>query len=187
MQTFDNTRPLVAAMAVGVARACLEGPGSCSEAGVEIDYDARHLTQSAAAAEFLAMEADWEAARLLTLQAAWMADNRQPNSLQASMAKAKAGRMGTDVALRASRCAARRLRRGRAAGEVGARREDPRHLRGHPADPAAHRRPPAAGQELGRAQVAEGGAPRARRTSQARSTSASVVALADGEPERERP
>ena len=46
------------------------------------------------------MEADWEAARLLTLQAAWMADNRKPNSLQASMAKAKAGRMGTDIALR---------------------------------------------------------------------------------------
>ena len=46
------------------------------------------------------MEADWEAARLLTLQAAWMADNKKPNSLQASMAKAKAGRMGTDVALR---------------------------------------------------------------------------------------
>ena len=46
------------------------------------------------------MEADWEAARLLTLQAAWMADNKKPNSLQASMAKAKAGRMGTDIALR---------------------------------------------------------------------------------------
>jgi acyl-CoA dehydrogenase len=29
-----------------------------------------------------------------------MADNRKPNSLQASMAKAKAGRTGTDVALR---------------------------------------------------------------------------------------
>ena len=40
------------------------------------------------------MESDWEAARLLTLQAAWMADNRKPNSLQASMAKAKAGRVG---------------------------------------------------------------------------------------------
>ena len=30
------------------------------------------------------LEADYEAARLLTLQAAWMADNRKPNSLQAS-------------------------------------------------------------------------------------------------------
>jgi len=57
-------------------------------------------SQSAAAAEFVAMEADWEAARLLTMQAAWMADNRKPNSLQASMAKAKAGRVGTDIALR---------------------------------------------------------------------------------------
>jgi acyl-CoA dehydrogenase len=101
MQTFDNTRPFVAGMAIGVARACLEETRAHLErAGVEIDYDLPAYSQSAAAAEFIAMEADWEAARLLTMQATWMADNRQPNSLQASMAKAKAGRMGTDVALR---------------------------------------------------------------------------------------
>jgi acyl-CoA dehydrogenase len=101
MQTFDNTRPLVAGMAVGVARACLETTREHLEAaGVHIDYDRAPKLQSGAAAEFIAMEADWEAARLLTLQAAWMADNKKPNSLQASMAKAKAGRMGTDVALR---------------------------------------------------------------------------------------
>ena len=45
------------------------------------------------------MEADYEAAWLLTLQAAWMADNSKPNSLQASMAKAKAGRTCVDVTL----------------------------------------------------------------------------------------
>jgi acyl-CoA dehydrogenase len=101
MQTFDNTRPLVAGMAVGVARACLEATRAhLEEAGITIDYDAPIHKLNAAAAEFIAMEADWEAARLLTLQAAWMADNKKPNSLQASMAKAKAGRMGTDVALR---------------------------------------------------------------------------------------
>ena len=101
MQTFDNTRPLVAGMAVGVARACLEQTREhLAAAGIEVDYDVPPQLQSAAAAEFIAMEADWESARLLTLQAAWMADNRKPNSLQASMAKAKAGRMGTDVALR---------------------------------------------------------------------------------------
>jgi acyl-CoA dehydrogenase len=101
MQTFDNTRPLVAGMAVGVARACLERTRELlTEAGIEIDYDAPPHTQSAAASEFIAMESDWEAARLLTLQAAWMADNKKPNSLQASMAKAKAGRTGTDIALR---------------------------------------------------------------------------------------
>ena len=101
MQTFDNTRPLVAGMAIGVARASLEATRDHLEAaGIEIDYDLPPQLQSAAAAEFIAMEADWEAARLLTLQAAWMADNRKPNSLQASMAKAKAGRAGTDIALR---------------------------------------------------------------------------------------
>ena len=101
MQTFDNTRPMVAGMAIGVARACLERTRELlSEAGVEIDYDAPPHSQNAAAAEFIAMEADWEAARLLTMQAAWMADNRKPNSLQASMAKAKAGRTGTEIALR---------------------------------------------------------------------------------------
>ncbi len=101
MQTFDNTRPLVAGMAVGVARACLEATRThLDAAGVQVDYDAPPHAQSAAASEFIAMESDYEAARLLTLKAAWMADNRRPNSLQASIAKAKAGRTGTDVALR---------------------------------------------------------------------------------------
>jgi acyl-CoA dehydrogenase len=101
MQTFDNTRPLVAGMAIGVARASLERTRDLlTEAGIEIDYAAPPHVQTAAASEFLSMESDWEAARLLTLQAAWMADNRKPNSLQASMAKAKAGRVGTDIALR---------------------------------------------------------------------------------------
>src|SRR5829696_333170 len=101
MQTFDNTRPLVAAMAVGLARACIEETTSLlRKAGVVVDHDRPSALQPAAAAELLAMEADYEAARLLTLQAAWMADNGQPNSLQASMAKAKAGRSCVDIALR---------------------------------------------------------------------------------------
>jgi len=101
MQTFDNTRPLVAAMAVGIARAALEETRRLlSSAGVEIDYDRPTNNQHAAAAAFLEMEADYEAMYLLTLQAAWMADNRQPNSLQASYAKAKAGRSATAITLR---------------------------------------------------------------------------------------
>jgi acyl-CoA dehydrogenase len=101
MQTFDNTRPLVAAMAVGLTRACLEETRALlAGAGVKPDFDAPAATQPAAAAELLAMDADYEAAYLLTLQAAWMADNGKPNSLQASMAKAKAGRTCVDVALR---------------------------------------------------------------------------------------
>jgi acyl-CoA dehydrogenase len=100
MQTFDNTRPLVAAMAVGCARAALEAVRDILEqAGMPVDYDRPAALQPAAVAKFLRLEADWEAACLLTLQAAWMADNRRPNSLQASMAKAKAGRTATDVTL----------------------------------------------------------------------------------------
>ena len=100
MATFDNTRPLVAAMAVGCARASLDLTRELLEqAGVVVDYDRPAQTQSAAAARFLQMEADWEGAHLLTLQAAWMADNRKPNSLEASMAKAKAGRVGSDITL----------------------------------------------------------------------------------------
>jgi acyl-CoA dehydrogenase len=101
MQTFDNTRPLVAGMAVGCARAALDGiEDLLKTAGVEVDYDRPALAQHAAAAAYLQMEADWEAAYLLTLEATWMADNRKPNSLQASMAKAKAGRSAVDITLR---------------------------------------------------------------------------------------
>lgn len=101
MATFDNTRPLVAGMAVGCARASLELIRELLEkAGVDIDYDRPATSQSYAAATFLQMEADWEAALLLTLEAAWLADNRKPNSMEASMAKAKAGRVGNDITLK---------------------------------------------------------------------------------------
>ena len=102
MQTFDNTRPLVAGMAIGVARAALEELRSIlTEAGVEIDYDAPTYSLSAPAAEYIRLESDWEAAYLLALRAAWMADNKEPNSLQASMSKAKAGRSASDITLKA--------------------------------------------------------------------------------------
>ena len=102
MQTFDNTRPLVAGMAIGVARAALEELRSILvDAGVDISYETPAYNQHAAAAEFLRFEADWEAAHLLALRAAWMADNKEPNSLQASMSKAKAGRSAVDITLKA--------------------------------------------------------------------------------------
>ena len=102
MQTFDNTRPIVAGMAVGLGRAALEELRRIlSDAGVEISYDTPAYNQHAAAAEFLQLEADWEAAYLLALRATWMADNKKPNSLEASMSKAKAGRTGTAISLKA--------------------------------------------------------------------------------------
>jgi acyl-CoA dehydrogenase len=100
MATFDNTRPLVASMAVGCASAALDLTRELlASAGVEVDYDRPAHIQPAAAAKLLQLESDLEGARLLMLQAAWMADNGTPNSLEASMAKAKAGRVGSDVTL----------------------------------------------------------------------------------------
>jgi alkylation response protein AidB-like acyl-CoA dehydrogenase len=102
METFDNTRPVVAAMAVGIARAALEELRKIlTTAGVEISYDKPSHAQSAAAAEFLRMESDWEAAYLLMVRSAWQADNRIPNSKEASMGKAKAGRVASDITLKA--------------------------------------------------------------------------------------
>ena len=98
MQTFDNTRPVVAAMAIGLGRAALEElRRMLEEAGHEIDYDRPAAAQHATVAEFIRLESDWEASWLHTLRAAWMADNKQPNSTEASMSKAKAGRTVTDI------------------------------------------------------------------------------------------
>jgi acyl-CoA dehydrogenase len=102
METFDNTRPVVAGMAVGIARAALEELRKIlTDAGIEISYDKPAHAQSAAAAEFLRMEADWESGYLLTLRSAWQADNKIPNSKEASMGKAKAARVASDITLKA--------------------------------------------------------------------------------------
>ncbi len=102
METFDNTRPIVAAMAVGVARAALEDLRKIlTEAGIEISYDKPAHAQSAPAAEFLRMEAEWESGYLLTVRSAWQADNKIPNSKEASMGKAKAARVASDITLKA--------------------------------------------------------------------------------------
>jgi acyl-CoA dehydrogenase len=101
MQTFDNTRPAVAAMAIGCARAALDLTEELLEKeGVKLDFDKPLWETSALQAELARMEADWDAARLLVLRAAWMADNGEPNSLEASMCKAKAGRVGNYITLR---------------------------------------------------------------------------------------
>lgn len=101
MQTFDNTRPQVAAMALGVARAALEITRDfLGKEGVKADFSKTLYNSTALEAEIYRMEADLDAARLMTYKAAWMADNRQPNSKEASMCKAKAGRIGNAITLK---------------------------------------------------------------------------------------
>jgi acyl-CoA dehydrogenase len=101
LATFDATRPGVAAMALGVARAAMEfTKEKLEEAGYTFPYDRGIHSLSAVQREVLDMEANLEAARLLVWQAAAMIDKAQRNSLEASMGKAKAGRAATLVCQR---------------------------------------------------------------------------------------
>ncbi len=98
MQTFDNTRPIVAAQALGVARAALEyTKARLEEEGFKFPYDKPKHELSTVQQAVIEMEANLEAARLLTWRAANMGDLGLRNSLQASMCKAKAGRAATLV------------------------------------------------------------------------------------------
>ena len=92
MATFDATRPSVAASALGIARATLELlKEQLAERGVKIRYGTpRHLL-SALERDIVDMEAQLRAGWLLTLKAAWLLDQRRPNTLESSMCKVKAG------------------------------------------------------------------------------------------------
>jgi len=76
MRTFERSRPSVAAMAVGVARAALEYATEYSTQRVQFGHP---IGQNQAVAFMLAdMQASVDAARLLTWRAAWMARNGLP-------------------------------------------------------------------------------------------------------------
>lgn len=100
METFDNTRPFVASMANGVAEASLERIKELLKNNIQLDYQTPINNVKSVEAEVYKMEAEHEAARLLTLKAAWMADNRKPNSLEASICKAKAARITNQLTLK---------------------------------------------------------------------------------------
>lgn len=102
MATFDATRPLVAASALGIGRAALEFlKEKLAENGIEIPYGAPYHTLTAIQRDVLEMEAQLHAAYLLTLRAITMLDAGEPNSLEASMAKAKAGKVVTLIGQKA--------------------------------------------------------------------------------------
>jgi acyl-CoA dehydrogenase len=102
MATFDASRPIVAAMAVGVGRAALDFvKEELGRQGVAIRYDAPPREQTAIERDVIEMEAELQAARLLTWRAAKMLDRGQRNNLEASMAKAKAGLAVTRITQKA--------------------------------------------------------------------------------------
>ena len=102
MATFDASRPIVAAIAIGVGRAALEVVAEeLAKRGIHPRYDAPPHELTAVERDFMEMEAQLQTARLLTWRAASMMNRGQPNNLEASMAKAKAGLAVTTVTQKA--------------------------------------------------------------------------------------
>jgi acyl-CoA dehydrogenase len=102
MATFDATRPIVAAMAIGVGRAALDYVRDfLAEHNKPIRYGISPRRLTAVERDFMEMEVELKAARLLTWRAAWMLDMGTRNSLEASMAKAKAGKAVTLITQKA--------------------------------------------------------------------------------------
>ena len=93
MKTFDNTRPLVGSMAVGIGRAAYEHARDFVKDNYLLS---RPIPRYAALAERLAkVGRRLEAARMLVWRATHMADLGIPNAKEASMAKAAAGQAAT--------------------------------------------------------------------------------------------
>lgn len=88
MQVFDRSRPMVAAFGVGLIARCLDESLAYAR---ERKSMGRYLIEHQAVAHKLAeMRMRLEAARLLTYQAAWLADQGLPNTIEASIAKVTA-------------------------------------------------------------------------------------------------
>jgi alkylation response protein AidB-like acyl-CoA dehydrogenase len=96
MKTFEASRPGVAAMAVGVARAAAEYATEYARTRVQFG---RPVGQNQAVAFMLAdMRVAVDAARLLTWRAAWMARQGKPlASAEGSMSKLVAGETAVRV------------------------------------------------------------------------------------------
>jgi acyl-CoA dehydrogenase len=96
MKTFDATRPIVAASAIGIGRAAFEFcRDTLAKQGVRIEYTKPRWKLTATQADLLDMEAQLHAAWLLTLKATALLDAREENKLESSMAKVKAGKAVT--------------------------------------------------------------------------------------------
>jgi len=92
MKTFNMTRPAVAAIGLGISQAALDYTrDELTKAGIEVRYGGGIASQSALAQKLVELEALQEAAMLTVMRAAWLADRSEPNNLESSICKAKAG------------------------------------------------------------------------------------------------
>jgi len=92
MKTFNITRPMTAAMGLGLAKAALDFTrDELEKAGVSLEYGVGTAKQSAASERFMRLEAIYEASELTTLRAVCLAGAGKPNNMESSVCKAHAG------------------------------------------------------------------------------------------------
>jgi alkylation response protein AidB-like acyl-CoA dehydrogenase len=85
MKAFEHTRPLVASLAIGVARAAFE---FALDYATQREQFGRPIAKFQTIGFMLAdMATEIDAARLLAWRAAWMLENQMPVNKEASMAK----------------------------------------------------------------------------------------------------
>ena len=156
METFDNTRPVVAAMAVGIGRAALEELRKILTEAGRRDLLRQALARPECTRRGVPADGIRLGGRVSADGALGVAGRQRHSELQGSVDGQGEGRPGGQRHHTQGRRTGRhrRLLGGDAAGEVGARQQDPRHLRGHPADSAAGGGAPAARPVVGRTQVA---------------------------------
>jgi acyl-CoA dehydrogenase len=98
LQSFSESRPVVAAYALGVSRAALDYTWEqILPLGVAPDYNAPLATQPSAAARLLALEAEWEATWLTVVRAKWIEQREGPGKIESSMAKTMGGLLARRV------------------------------------------------------------------------------------------
>jgi len=98
MATFDSARPMAAASGVGIARATLEFlKDQLADNGIIIRYGCPRNQLSSIERDIIDMEAQLEAAWLLVVKAAWLIDQKKPNTVESSMSKLKAGDIVTKI------------------------------------------------------------------------------------------
>jgi alkylation response protein AidB-like acyl-CoA dehydrogenase len=91
MQTFEATRPSVAAQAIGIARAAYEY--SLGYAKERVQFGRPIISNQAIAFMLADMATEIDAARMLVWRAAWLGKQRKFQNAEGSMAKLKAGRV----------------------------------------------------------------------------------------------
>ncbi|RFU64800.1 acyl-CoA dehydrogenase family protein [Peribacillus glennii] len=93
MKTFDSTRPIIAAMATGIARGAYEYTLDI----INKEFPKHGRSYQTACAILAKLNQNITASRLLTWEAAWKADMGLPNAKEAAMCKAYSGKIALEA------------------------------------------------------------------------------------------